>query len=146
MKYTFSYNGGTKTVNIDDAWIKKQCHLLGISKREAIEMWLSDEGYVENDTVRELTERATQNKCGVVGASTKPRKKPERKPDYVKRAVIQTLKESLEEVANFINEDGSDLAPVPHDIEVTNIERVISFTIGDDKYEVTLSKKRKPKD
>ena len=30
-------------------------------------------------------------------------------------------------------------------VEVTNIERMIAFSIGDDKYEVTLAKKRKPK-
>ena len=30
-------------------------------------------------------------------------------------------------------------------VQVTNIERIIAFSIGDDNYELTLSKKRKPK-
>ena len=141
MKYTFTTREGKpKTVIIEDAWIKKQTVNLGISPREAINMWLCDEGYIDNETVRELSERAAQNKCGAVGASTKPRKKPERKPDEDKRAIIKALNEYLNS-AEFTGHSGRTL----NNVEVTNIERIITFTLGDDKYELTLSKKRKPK-
>lgn len=140
MKYTFiADNGQQKTVNIDDAWIAKQCQLLRISKREAIEMWLSDEGYISNDTVTELTAAAKANGAGVTGASTRPRKKPERKPDYTKRELISLLVETLDD--NDLDLECGTLK----NVEATNIERVIAFEIGSDKYELTLSKKRKPK-
>lgn len=139
MKYTFINRGGNQqTVEIDDSWIAKNCKLLGITKREAIEMWLSDEGYIDNEVVAELTAAAKANKTGVQGASTKPRKRPERKPDYTKRALIDGIKEF------FLEQEFADFKV--KDVEVTNVERMIAFSIGDDKYEVTLTKKRKPKD
>lgn len=142
MKYTFQNNGKDTTVEIEDAWINKQSRLLGITKREAIEMWLCDEGYISNDTVDELTAKAKANKTGAVGAATKPRKKPERKPDMTKRALIEYLFAAL-------GGDDSTMLDLecgnPENVKVTNIERMIAFNIGDDKFELTLSKKRKPK-
>ena len=141
MKYTFQNNGKEQTVEIEDAWINKQSRLLGITKREAIEMWLYDEGYISNDTVDELTAKAKANKTGAVGAATKPRKKPERKPDMTKRELIDFL-------YNALTDEGTEVkleCGVIVDVEITNIERMIAFSVGDDKYEVTLTKKRKPK-
>ncbi len=45
MRYDF--NG--KTINIPDAELEKSMKLLGLSKEEAIEMYLEDEGYLENE-------------------------------------------------------------------------------------------------
>lgn len=141
MKYTFinPKDNKEKTVNIDDTWISKQCQLLRISKREAINMWLFDEGYISDDTVDELTARAKENKCGVKGAGSGQRKKPVRKPDMTKRELISFLYETL--AAQDLNLKCGALK----DVEVTNQERIIAFTIGKDKYELTLSKKRPPK-
>lgn len=140
MRYTFNNPETDKqqTVEIDDSWINKQCSLLGISKREAIYMWLSDEGYITNEIVAELTQKAKANGVSIHGESTKPRKKPERKPDYEKRTVIAAL-------ADYLREYGGNLEYEIENVEVTNIERVITFTVGDNKFELTLSKKRKPK-
>ena len=57
-----------------------------------------------------------------------------RKPDEKKRMLIAGM-------AKYIAEAYAEV----ENVEVTNIERVIAFNIGDDKYEITLSKKRKPK-
>lgn len=141
MKYTFvAENGKNKTVEIEDAWINKQCRLLGISKREAINMWLSDEGYISDETVIALTAKAKENKVGAKGAATKPRKKPERKPDEDKRHLIAALADMIQG-EEFTGKSGRKL----QNVEVTNIERMIAFSLGDDKYEITLTKKRKPK-
>ena len=146
MKYTFvNKSGNQQTVNIDDEWIRKQCSLLHISKREAIDMWLSDEGYIENEVVAALTEQAKKNGVKTGAAAGKPRKKPVRKPDYAKSALINYVRDMIAKASfdTLETEDGETLTP--HNIEITNIERVISFAIGEDKYELTLSKKRKPK-
>lgn len=138
MKYTFTNEQGIeKTVTIEDAWIAKQKKLLGITNREAILMWLSDEGYIEDPTITELTQKAKQDGA-VAKGERKQRKAPVRKPDEVKRAIIAFLEKSIRE---------SDAAVVSSisNIEVTNIERVIAFSLGTDKYELTLSKKRAPK-
>ena len=132
MKYTFPYGESTKTVNISDDWIKKTKINLKLSTAEAIELWMCDNGYEENAEQQALNEKAKANKV-LPDVGRKSRKAPERKPDETKRALIAGL---AEYISLF---DGVKSS------EVTNIERIIAFQIGDDKYELTLSKKRKPK-
>jgi len=132
MKYTFTTENNTqKTIIIPDE-VFTQGRKEGLTNRETIERYLSDEGYIVNPVVTELTEKAKMNKTGAAARSGK-RKAPTRKPDETKRSLIAGL-------YAFINElEGT------HDVEVTNIERIVAFQVGDDKYELTLSKKRKPK-
>lgn len=136
MKYTFTnIDGKEKTVNIGED-VLAQGKREGLSTRETIDRFLSDEGYVVDPIVAELTNKAKSNGINNAGktVSGAKRKPPTRKPDETKRMLIAGLSkymtEAYEEVKN---------------VEVTNIERIIAFSIGDDKYEITLSKKRKPK-
>ena len=55
MKHTLP-NG--KTVNIPDAEIEKNMKALEISKEEAIDMWLFDNDYEDNEEVDEMTVKA----------------------------------------------------------------------------------------
>lgn len=136
MKYTFITEAGTeKTVNIPDQ-VFTQGRKEGLTHRETIDRYLSDEGYIVDPVVAELTQKAKTNGAGVRAKGTE-RKKPTRKPDETKRLLIQMFKDALYE--NIIEEFTIS------NIEVTNIERIIAFQIGEDKYELTLSKKRKPK-
>lgn len=134
MKYTFTTaEGHEKTVNIGED-ILAQGKREGLSMRETIDRFLSDEGYIIDPTVAALTDKAKANGVNNAGkTSSGKRKPPTRKPDMVKRALIVALNDFL------CDYEGTE------DIEVTNIERIIAFSIGDDKYEITLSKKRKPK-
>lgn len=138
MKHTFiTAEGRERTINVPDE-VLVQGRKEGLSVKESIERYLSDEGYVVDPTVEELTAKAKSNgmnNAGRVQGAKKPRKAPQRKPDYVKRAIIASLAEFLEDT------DVGDIK----DLQVTNQERMIAFAIGDDKYEITLSKKRKPK-
>lgn len=134
MKYTFTTAEGTeKTVNIADE-VLAQGKREGLSVRETIDRFLSDEGYIVDPTVAELTNKAKANGVNNAGKTTSgKRKAPTRKPDETKRRMIKDLEEFLSSLGYAEN------------VEVTNIERIIAFSIGDDKYELTLSKKRKPK-
>jgi len=132
MRYTFEYNGKQKTIEIDDAWLKNQKVNLKLSTKEAIELWLFDHDYAESAEANALTQKAMGAGAGVKG-ERKPRKAPERKPDEAKRAIIAGLAEYIGQY------------PEVRDPRVLNIERIISFSLGDDTYELTLSKKRKPK-
>ena len=104
-------------------------------------MWLFDNGYIDNEVVDMLTAKAKDAKAGLVASAAKPRKRAERKPDEDKRHIISALNYYLNS-EEFAGHSGRSIK----DIEVTNVERVIAFKLGDDKYELTLSKKRKPKD
>ena len=135
MKYTFTnIDGHEKTVNIGED-VLAQGKREGLSTRETIDRFLSDEGYIVDPTVRELTEKAKSNGINNAGkVSSGKRKAPTRKPDLVKRMLIEGLSKYMSEAYAEVK-----------NIQVTNIERIIAFSIGDDNYELTLSKKRKPK-
>jgi hypothetical protein len=141
MRYTFTTaEGAEKTVNISEK-VLAQGKREGLNVRETIERFLSDEGYIVNPMVTELTTKAKANGVNNAGKTTSgKRKPPTRKPDEVKRALIRELNEFLSSLGNS---DGE--LNMLHDVEVTNIERMIAFAIGDDRFELTLSKKRKPK-
>ena len=102
----------------------------------AIDDWRIDHGdrCEWEPTVEE--EKAMRKATKVVGErkkSTAPVKR-ERKEDEVKQALITLLAAALGdgdlEVAN---------------VEITNKERMIAFSIGEDNFEVMLTKKRKAK-
>ena len=135
MKYTFTnIDGHEKTVNIGED-VLAQGKREGLSTRETIDRFLSDEGYIVDPTVRELTEKAKFNGINNAGkVSSGKRKAPTRKPDLVKRMLIEGLSKYMSEAYAEVK-----------NVQVTNIERIIAFSIGDDNYELTLSKKRKPK-
>ena len=135
MKYTFTnIDGHEKTVNIGED-VLTQGKREGLSTRETIDRFLSDEGYIVDPTVRELTEKAKSNGINNAGkVSSGKRKAPTRKPDLVKRMLIEGLSKYMSEAYAEVK-----------NVQVTNIERIIAFSIGDDNYELTLSKKRKPK-
>jgi hypothetical protein len=126
---------GEKTVNVPDEVIRKSMASLDISEGEAIELYLFDEGIVTNDEVEDMTAKAkaagpvTRNQ----GEKTK-RKAPVRKPDEMKRTIVQGL-------FDYIAAE-----PSTEKIEITNVERMIAFEVGGEKYELTLTKKRKPKE
>ena len=130
MKYDF--NG--KTLYIPDALIEKNMKVLELTKEEAIEMWLEDEGYLENEEVEALTKKAKENKAVDHGAKAdKPRKqvKRERKPDVEKEKIIEIL-------ANCLKNEGFDA-------EITNKSKLIEFIVGENHYKLDLVKKRPPK-
>lgn len=128
MKYTFvDKNGKQRTVNIPEDDIKRSKSTFGLSNKEAIDMWLVDEGYLTNPTVEELTAKAKAN-----GPKAETKKRTvRRKEDPIKRALIAFLFDNIQEYAGV------------ESAAVRNPERIISFTLGDDTYEITLSKKRK---
>lgn len=137
MKHTFVTNSGTeKTITIPDD-VLTQGRREGLTQAETIDRYLSDEGYIVDETVAALTEKAKANGVNTAGRNQadtkKKRKAPERKPDETKRMLIAALE-------NCISTLG-----MTEDVEVTNIERIIRFKIADDTYEITLGKKRKPK-
>lgn len=140
MKYTFTAdNGKEKTVSIPDDYIRTNKKNLGLTTKEAIELWLFDNDYIENAEADALTQKAKGTGTRVGDKS--PRKAPVRKPDYTKRTLISEIKNSLEGLAL---DAGSGSIEVSN-ISVPNVERVVRFELGDDTYELTLSKKRKPK-
>lgn len=131
MRYTFE----GKTITIPDAELEKSMKLLDISKDEAIQMWLEDNDYCENEEVEILTAKAKENKAvqhGAVNANkSKTATKRERKPDVEKEEIISKLAEFLETIGDSV--------------KITNKSKLIEFEIGENHYKVDLIKQRPPK-
>ena len=94
---------------------------------EETEFDLSEE---QEKVVREMTRRvehAKQDGKKIVR---------ERKPNELKEAIVA-------ELAEFLREDA--LGQAYGDVEIVNKNRMISFTVGDKKFDLTLIEKRAPK-
>ena len=130
----YELNG--KKIKIPDDEIKRSMEFLGLSKSEAIQMYLEDEGYLDNPYVDELTAKAKEAKISHDAKSEKPRKnagKPrERKPDEEKEKLIDIL-------ANALIAEGFEA-------KVTNKSKIIEFSIGENHYKLDLIKNRPPKE
>lgn len=128
-----NYNFNGKTIRIPDAEIQKSMKLLNLSQDEAIQMWLEDEGYLENEVVEELTAKAKENKINHEARTDKPRKsvKRERKPDEEKENLIKILADCLESHG--------------FEAKITNKSKIVEFNIGENHYKLDLIKQRPPK-
>ena len=122
-------------VTISDEWIDKQCELLDISIQEAVDMYLADNGIVENSEQNELDTKAKKVKINHGATESKERKKVERKrePNETKRAIISSLINAVNEIEDVEN------------AKITNVEKYIDFAIGDRTFTINLVEHRKPK-
>lgn len=120
-----------KTVNIPDAEIEKNMKALEISKEEAIEMWLFDNDYEDNEEVDEMTVKAKAVKRYEKGDTPRKATKKERKVDEEKKTLLDLCKTPIERAGGI----------------VTNVknEAEFSFTFGNNCYTVKLVKHRPPK-
>lgn len=132
------YNFNGRTIRIPDEEIEKSMKFLQITKEEAIEMYLEDEGYLKNEEQEELNQKAKDNRITAtihqasgVDKTKKEKKERTRKENPTKEMIIA-------EIAAF-------LPKFAENIEVLNVGKLISFNIGDDKFEIDLKQKRKPK-
>lgn len=124
----------------DEKWIQSTMKTLDLTREEAIEMWMDDQDIDQGKAkdfdldpekqkvVKEMTKAGGKARA----KETKPR---ERKPNDEKRAIIQDLNGFLvDNCQNYINS-----------VEIVNVEREITFKIGENAYSLTLTCHRKPK-
>lgn len=129
----YELNG--KKIKIPDNEIEKSMKVLDLSRDEAIEMWLEDEGLLENEEQEALTQKAKDNKITSTihdaqsdSAKKKGRKKGERKPDPDKEFIIEELNKFLIEIVD--------------NVQVVNVGKLISFSYNGSNYEIDLKRKR----
>lgn len=134
-----TYNLNGKNIRIPDADIERSMKSLELTKEEAIQMWLEDEGYLENEEQEALEKKAKESRITATihqaSATDKVVKKTQkercRKENPTKEMVIREIAALL---PNFAE-----------NVEILNVGKLISFSIGEEKYEIDLKQKRKPK-
>lgn len=129
MKYTLpkSYTNAGLQVNIPEDILKRYRSELG-STKAAVDKWLYENDYVSEDEYKAILK---------TDAPSRKTTKREFKVDQEKSEIITFLNERLRE---YEDENGNMIL---NNIEIVNPNRTISFSLGDNKYEVTLVRKKK---
>lgn len=133
---TYKLNG--KSIKIPDAEIEKSMKALELSREEAVQMWLEDEGYLENEEQEALDAKAkasritaTIHQASAKDVKKKTQKERVQKEDSTKEMIIAEIAEILPKFAE--------------NVQILNKNKLISFQIGEDLFEIDLKRKRKPK-
>ena len=134
MNYTF--NG--KNIRIPDDTIEKMVNLLDITREEAIQTWLEDEGFLENPEQSALCQKARES--GIMRTihdakaitPVKTQRERVKKENPTKEKIIAEIAKLLTEFAD--------------DVNVTNPEKLIEFTMNGNDYKLDLTQKRKKKE
>ena len=136
MKYTLD-NG--KVVNIPDKELEKNMKLLDLTKEQAIEMWLVDNDFEEDEELEELDAKAKTVKIDHGASADTPRKKSD-KPRTVK--VSDAKKELFSKLSYYLNEFCEE-----NDANCTILKenKLFSVEFGGKTFKIDLVEQRPPK-
>ena len=132
MKYTLE-NG--KVVIVSDKEVEKLMNSLKISKEDAIDLWLSDNGYEINEEQQELDEIASKvhiNKDIDTKKSTKERKRPEIKVSSEKKSLFNEILTHLQSIYG-------------ENVKILNENKLVSVEINDLTFKIDVIQVRKKK-
>lgn len=134
MKYTLE-NG--KVINIPDSEIKAHMKNLDLTEDEAIQLYLEDEGYLDNEELEELDSKAKKVKIQHGASATEKTEKKEKKPRTVK---ISDEKQGLfDNIYHFLVETygGS--------VDILKENKLLTLKIGEKTFKVDLIEQRPKK-
>lgn len=114
-------------MNEKEKLIQKYMKNLSLTRAEAEEMWQDE----QDDNLPDLTPEQAKVVKEMTQADRKKETKPRaRKPDEKRRTLMTDLAEFLTDIGSV-------------NVEVTNIEREVCFTLDNVNYRLTLAKPRK---
>ena len=127
----------------DEKWIQSTMKTLDLTREEAIEMWCDDHdidmGKAKEFDLDPEKQKVVKQMTKAGGKARATESKPrERKPNEEKREIIKYLAYSLGECDKFSENFAES-------VETVNVEREITFKIGENAYSLTLTLHRKPK-
>lgn len=134
MKYTLE-NG--KVINIPDSEIKAHMKNLDLTEDEAIQLYLEDEGYLDNEELEELDSKAKKVKIQHGASATEKTEKKEKKP--------RTVKISDEKQGLFYNIYHFLLDTYGGSVEIVKENKLLTLKIGEKTFKVDLIEQRPPK-
>lgn len=130
------YNFNGLNIAIPDETLNNYMDSLDLTQEEAIQLWLEDNDYQQNEEQQALNEKAKETKVSTILAAGggKPRQSGTRtrKVDDVKHSLVEKLVE-------FLGENGAN------DVKIATIDKLIIFNINGDEYKLDLIKTRKKK-
>ena len=129
MKYTLpkSYTNAGLQVNIPDATLKQYRSELG-STKAAVDKWLFENGYMAKAEYEAAAEKIEV-------------KKPVKREIKIDKEKADIIKDIFQWLARVDRDDYS----LYDNLKIVNPNRMISFSLGDNDYELTLVRKKQPK-
>ena len=127
MKYDFK----GKQINIPDKDIDTFVTKYNLSQEEAIQLWLEDNDYLENETVNELMEKTK-------GQRHYEKSMKERKASTKERKVDEEKKRFLMDIKTLVEGLGGNITEIKNEAE-------LSYIFGENNYTIKLIKHRPPK-
>lgn len=127
-----------KNVNIPDEEIIKVKEALGITTKEAVEMWLDDNDYTVNEEQEALDEKAKKVKIPMGAREVKEKK--ERKP--ITKKVSDEKKILFDSIVKQL--DRCELVD-RENVTILNENKLIQVKIGDKIFKIDLVECRPPK-
>ncbi len=124
MNYTIK----GKKIRIPDETIKKYIKAFELTEAEAINMYLEEEGVIDNIEIDKLTEQAKENKTAKMYVSTeKKRQNTNRQPkeDIQKEGIIKDLE-------TYLKNKGYQ------NITIVNKTKLITFEMGNNSFKLDL--------
>lgn len=127
--FTIELENG-KNVKVAKKWVDTACQKLDIDIDTALEMWLEDNDYLENEEQKALDKKAKENKIKLGATEKTERKKVvrERKPNIVKENIIKNLENCVKSFAT--------------DVKVENVGKIITFSYENKQFKIDLTEKR----
>ena len=135
------YNFNGKLLNIPKKEIEKSMKLLDLSLTDAIQMWLEDEGYLENEEQENLCKFAKENKItATIHQASGDRPKKQSKPKTVK---VSTEKQDLFTLLDVTLDDYCK--EMGGERTILNPNKLIQVEINGKVFKIDLIEQRKPK-
>ena len=128
------YNLGNRNIRIDDAWIEKTMKALEMTREEVVQMYLEDEGYLENEEQSKLDENAKSVKIshGASADVKKGRKQRTTKTYDEKQALFGEI------YMNFREKFGDN-------VEIVKENKLLTVTQGEKVFKIDIIEQRPPK-
>lgn len=131
-----------KSVNVKDSVIQKYMSDFSLTKEDAIQMYLEDEGFENNEDVEEMTTKAKKNKTVAHGESAEKdeRKVTNKKQSNPKTAKVSDSKKALfSTISQFLTDTFGENA------EILKENKLIQVKIGEDIFKIDIIQQRKAK-
>ena len=134
----YELNG--KKIRIPDGDILRLKSTMKISAEEAVKIWLEDEGILHNEEQENLCKKAKDSGImrNIHGASAKTAETTPTQRERVKKE-NPTKGKIITEIAKLLIEFADN-------VNVTNPEKLIEFTMNGNDYKLDLTQKRKKKE
>ena len=134
----YKFNG--KNIKIDDKQLDKLMKSLDLTKEEAIQMYLEDEGYLDNEEQLELDKKAKES--GIMRTIHEAKDIEKEKKKTTKPKTVKVSDEKQELFADILE----NLQENYEKVEVLKQNKLIQVQIGEKIFKIDLIEQRPKKD